>query len=103
MSTHDFTSLFAAYPSVIAAMPQEFTSHEFILELARREQRLYIEALYDYRNSLRSGTAVPFMIVHGVLARELDNFPALVRKASCSVASTDIFGQPDGAALWYKV
>ena len=39
---HDFDELYAQYSAVIAQMPETFTSHEFILELARQHQAIYI-------------------------------------------------------------
>ena len=43
MSAHDFDTLYAEYPDLIAQMPAVFTSHQFILRLAQQNQALYIE------------------------------------------------------------
>jgi hypothetical protein len=102
MHTHDFTALFAAYPAVIAELPACFTSHEFIRALARQQQCLYIEALYAYRHTQRAGKVAPFLIVHGILAQQLERYPELVRKLSPAVPSTDLFGNDNAAALWEK-
>lgn len=102
MSTHDFSALLAAYPDVIAAQPARFTSHDFSRALANRQQRLYIEALYTYRHTKSAGQAAPFMVVHGVLAQKLADFPGLVRKLSPAVSSTDLFGRANTAARWEK-
>jgi len=102
MPSHDFTALFEKYPSIIRKMPTAFTSHQFILELARQEQRLYIEALYDNRDMRRSGKRAPFLIVHARLAQELGKFPHLIRKLK-TVNSKDIFGQPNSSVKWEKV
>ena len=56
---HDFSALYDTYPDIIAHMPDLFTSHEFILQLARRRQRLYVEALYSYRDSCIAGNPRP--------------------------------------------
>ncbi len=86
--------LFSHYPEIIAAMPQVFTSHQFILELAHANQRLYVEALYGYRDSTHRGVATPFRAVHGILSRRPRDFPALVTYLG-EVPSTDIFGQSE--------
>lgn len=102
MTTHDFSALLATYPSVIAVLPAQFTSHQFIRELARDQQTLYIEALYAYRHTQRAGKAVPFQIVHGILAQNLEHFPGLVHKLSPAVPSADLFGHANTAALWER-
>lgn len=97
MAKHDFSALVEHYPEIIEKMPDSFTSHEFILALAHKYQRLYIEALYSYRRSR------PFMIVHGVLAQHLLDFPQQVKLARPDARSTDIFGQSEWCAEWKKV
>jgi hypothetical protein len=103
MSNHNFGPLVAQYPSVIAQMPPVFGAHEFILRLAQQNQQLYVEALYAYRNTLYGGTPAPFMMVHGILATRLGEFPNLVKQVSSSVKSTDIFGNDNGCSQWQKV
>lgn len=99
MAIHNFDALYAKYPAVIAEMSDTFTSHEFILRLAQQYQALYIEALYSYRNREREA---PFMTVHSILARQLQNYPHLIREIDY-VPSTDIFGQSNKCAKWQKV
>jgi len=103
MSMHDFSKLYAQYPHIISQMDQHFTSHEFILELSRQNQVAYIEALYAYRRILRGGKPVPFMMVHGILARHLSHYPRLIMEVNSGVPSIDIFGQEVSASLWRKV
>lgn len=103
MRTHDFTPLFDHYPEVIAQMPPTFTSHKFILRLAREHQREYIEALYAYRNTPRDGRHTPFMIVHGRLARQLQMCSNLVAQIPGMVPSHDVFGESNNCAQWRKV
>jgi len=103
MPDEALTTLYAAYPTVIAALPHQFTSHQFLRELARHQQVAYVEALYAYRTTLRMGKPAPFMIVHGILAQHLHQYPALVRLVAPAVASEDIFGQDNTASLWEKV
>ena len=97
MPQHDFTHLYSHYPAAIAEMPDVFTSHEFILELAQQNQRLYIEALYDYRNA-----PAPFRQVHAVFSQRLHSLPTLVSHLG-SVVSPDIFGEAVECAKWKKV
>jgi hypothetical protein len=103
MATDALEALYARYPDVIAQMPDKFTSHQFILRLAQQHQTLYIEALYDYRNRLRSGRPAPFMMVHGILAIHLHEYPGLIAKVSSAVPSKDIFGSDETASEWQKV
>lgn len=103
MSLHDFTALFDAYPTAIAAMGNQFSSHRFIQQLAHQEQVLYIEALYAYRHHLRNGKPAPFMMVHGILAGHLERMPELVRKVGTDSDSHDLFGGENAAVLWEKV
>lgn len=103
MTMDNFTALFDSYPTVIHELPMRFTSHEFIRELARQQQVLYVEALYACRHLLYKGHPAPFMIVHSRLAMHLENYPDLIRKVSSAVPSQDMFGKANTAALWEKV
>src|SRR4030043_115300 len=102
MAEHDFTDLYAQYPAIIAQMPETFTSHQFILELAHHNQTLYIEALYSYRNIKHRDVPAPFLYVHRILAQQLSNLPQLVQKVQESVPSTDIFKQSNRCTEWRK-
>jgi hypothetical protein len=101
MSEHDFTALLARYPDTIAQMDPVFKSHEFILKLAHQNQRLYVEALHSYRDSLHRGEPRPFRAVHQILSQHLHDFPALVTHLG-DVPSTDIFGHSEHCARWHK-
>ena len=103
MAEHDFDDLYSHYPAVIAQMPDTFTSHQFILELARQNQTEYIEALYSYRHHVHRGVPAPFMMVHGVLALHLLKYPDLIEQIAHVVPSTDIFGNPNECAEWRKI
>lgn len=89
------------YPDILARMPHRFNSHEFILELAYRNQHLYVKALAQYANDPKIW---PFQVVHGEIARRLgtDRFAHLVRYVG-QEPSTDIFRHPNNAALWVKL
>ena len=102
MSKFDFSVFYPQYPGIISEMPDEFTSHEFILKLAQEDQTEYINALFAYRNVTREGKSAPFMIVHRELSRGLKKYPELVEKID-DVSSVDIFGQPNGCPLWRKL
>ncbi len=102
MAVHDFSDLYAQYPSVIADMPDSFTSHQFILELARLNQTLYIEALYSYRHHTHRGSPAPFLMVHGILAQQLLEFPKLIRQVRKNASSQNIFGEDDPCSEWAK-
>ncbi|MBL8600481.1 MAG: hypothetical protein JNK72_01010 [Myxococcales bacterium] len=102
MSQHNFGPLTAQYPGVIAKMPQVFTAHEFILLLAQENQRLYVEALYDYKDNPAVGAETPFLIVHGQLAKKLRDFPHLVSYMG-DVRSSDIFATPSTSSQWRRI
>ena len=97
MPAEHFEALEAVYEEVIDSMPATFDAHEFILKLAQRHQRLYVQALIEYADSDR-----PFQIVHGQIAQRLSNFPNLVSYIG-ERNSKDIFLQLNSASLWRKV
>lgn len=46
MAKHDFSRLYERYANAIASMTPVFNSHEFILELAQKNQAAYVDALH---------------------------------------------------------
>jgi len=84
------------YEEVIDAMPNEFNSHKFILELARRHQKAYIRLLAHYTDS-----PSPFMVAHGQLAKLIGQFDDKVTPLDYE-DSADIFGNSNKAMLWRK-
>lgn len=96
MSQHDFSNLRAQYPAVIKKMPKEFTSHEFILLLARKNQKLYIKALNAYRN--RSD---PFRKVHATLSDLLHQYENLIDDLG-KTKSKNIWGKSNPCHKWRK-
>lgn len=101
--SYNFKPVTAQYPGVIAQMPDDFTAHEFIQRFSRQNQTLYIEALYAYRHTEKLGVPAPFMIVHGILAQRLADFPDLIQQVEGGAKSIDIFGQENGCSRWQKV
>jgi hypothetical protein len=103
MTDQVFEALFEQYLAVIAQMRETFTSHEFILCLARQNQPLYIEALFRYRDKTHRGVPAPFMRVHSILARHLHAYPELIEMVRPDASSTDIFGRPSKCAEWRRL
>ena len=93
---HNFTGLFSQYPAVIAQMPRVFSSHEFILRLARDNQTLYVLALGAYAN-----TGAPFRRVHATLSKQLHS-SSLVRHLG-KVMTPNIFGDNAECGQWERV
>lgn len=93
--THSFDSLLSHYPSVIGQMPERFTAHQFILKLAEQNQRLYVEALYAYRDD------APFQKVHKRLAELLRSCPDVERDGD-EPHSRDIWTNPQACSRWRK-
>jgi hypothetical protein len=97
MSANAFEKMEKVYPEILKLMPNEFDSHEFILKLAQKHQKFYIEALIEYVEEDR-----PFQVVHGQIAMRLLKFPNLVTRVGEHI-SKDIFFQDNSAAKWKKV
>jgi hypothetical protein len=97
MPAHNFQPLYDIYPEIIARMESEFTSHEFILELAQQNQKEYVEALYAYRHH------DPFRNVHGPLAKRLHQHKGLVEHIGDAPSSENIFRDGQRCARWRKL
>ncbi len=102
MPQHDFAQLYAQYPAIIDGMPNSFTSHQFILQLARQHQALYVEALYSYRNTIHRGKPAPFQVVHSILSMRLTTYTDRIKQVS-PVSSQNIFGESTECAAWEKI
>src|SRR5689334_13595497 len=97
MGQHDFTALYSKYREIIELMSSDsFTSHEFILCLAKAYQAEYVEALYAYRNNKHESKPAPFKFVHTQLAQHLREHPKLIRYVGIEAHSKDIFDQSNG-------
>ena len=85
------------YSEIVELMPAKFDSHKFILELAQRYQRLYVQALSEYADNDQ-----PFQTVHALLAKRLKQREDLVKQIDTK-PSKNIFGYDTEAAVWEKV
>jgi hypothetical protein len=105
MSANAFEELEEKYDEIVNMMPDDdddddfdsFDSHEFILALSQKYQRLYIEALYARRDKNR-----PFHNVHMEIAKRLKKRVDLVTHIR-NRRSDNIFGQKSLVAVWRKV
>jgi len=102
MGKFDFSVFYPKYPDLIESMPDEFSSHRFILKLAQENQVEYVNALYAYRYSESGDEGKPFQVVHGLLAKGLRQFPDMVEYVK-EISNIDIFGQSNSAAWWLKL
>lgn len=97
MATHAYKALEEIYPKIVRLMPETFDSHDFILELAHKYQKLYIQALYEHRDQIR-----PFHRVHMAIAKRLKKHSDLVKQDGYT-SSPNIFGRDNNVAVWQKV
>jgi len=98
MSASKFEALEDVYPQVIEQMKNEFDSHDFILNLAHRYQKLYVQALIEYADKNQ-----PFQSVHKEIAKRLKKFPQLVSNTGQKRNSENIFRVNSRAEIWRKV
>ena len=97
MTTNILEDLEKIYPTIVKLMPDTFDSHDFILRLAQKYQKLYIQALYEHTNQTR-----PFHRVHMAIAKRLKKRRDLVEQID-STPSLNIFGVKSKVAVWRKV
>jgi|SRR5687767_2666169 hypothetical protein len=98
MATAAYEALEEIYPKIVELMEKnEFDSHEFILKIAQKYQKLYIQALFEHRDQNR-----PFHTVHMAIAKRLKKRGDLVQHVD-NRSSKDIFGQENQVAVWHKV
>jgi hypothetical protein len=103
MEKFDFKPLYGKYTEIIAEMPMVFTAHEFILRLAHQNQKLYIEALYAYREVPHTDLPAPFLNVHRILTTQLHAYPELVEQVRKHAPSRNIFGESIACTEWKKL
>jgi hypothetical protein len=97
MSKDALQDLEGIYHKIVKLMPDEFSSHKFILVLAQKYQRIYVQALYTYKDNNQ-----PFQSVHKEIAKRLKKRVDLVKYIRTE-PSDNIFGLKSKAAVWHKV
>jgi hypothetical protein len=97
MATDAYEALEEIYPKIVKLMEDEFDSYKFILMLAHKYQKLYIQALYEHRDQNR-----PFHQVHMAIAKRLKKRRDLVRHRRFR-RSPNIFDHKTRVAVWQKV
>ena len=97
MATEAYEALEDVFPKIVRMMDDEFDSHQFILALAQKYQKLYIHALYEHRGQNR-----PFHRVHMAIGKRLKKRRDLVEQID-SKPSSNIFGEQSKVAVWRKV
>ena len=97
MTTGAYEALEEVYPKIVRMMDDKFDSHEFILVLAHKYQKLYIQALYEQRDKKK-----PFETVHKAIGKRLKKRIDLVKHVR-DRSSKNIFGFDNKVAFWHKV
>jgi hypothetical protein len=98
MAADAFERLETIFPRIVNSIPaDEFDSHDFILKLAQKHQRLYVQLLYVYKDNNQ-----PFQSVHKEIARRLKKQVDLVKHVR-DHSSRNIFGLVNKVAVWRKV
>jgi hypothetical protein len=97
MRTNAYEELENIFPSVVELMPETFDSHEFILVLAQKYQKLYIQLLFQVKDKKR-----PFHSAHMGMGKRLKKRRDLVEHID-NRFSDDIFGGNNEVAVWRKV
>jgi hypothetical protein len=92
-----FEELEEKYPEIVKLMAPKFDSHQFILALAQKYQKLYVQALSDYADKNK-----PYLNVHREIAKRLKKRKDLVKHIDFRI-SKNIFGEDSKAAVWEKV
>ena len=98
MAKEAFERLEELFPRIVALISKDkFDSHDFILKLAQKYQKLYVQLLYVYKDNNQ-----PFQSVHKEIAKRLKKRTDLVEHIS-DHASKNIFGLENKVAVWRKV
>lgn len=97
MSKDALKDLEDVFPKIVRLMPDEFDSHDFILVLARKHQKLYVQALFTRKNE-----NLPFNRTHMAIGKRLKRHKDLVEQVG-NKYSKNIFGLESKVAVWRKV
>jgi hypothetical protein len=98
MTKDAFESLEDLFPRIVKMIPKDkFDSHDFILKLAQKDQKLYVQLLYVYKDNNQ-----PFQSVHKEIAKRLKKRLELVEHIG-DRSSKNIFGLENKVAVWRKV
>ncbi len=98
MSKEGFERLEELFPRIVKLMPKdEFDSHDFILTLAQKHQKLYVQLLHVYKDNNQ-----PFQSVHKEIPKRLKKRVDLVKHIG-KHSSKNIFGLENNCAVWRKV
>jgi hypothetical protein len=98
MSKEAFERLEEIFPRIVKLIHKDvFDSHDFILVLAQKYQKLYVQLLYAYKDNNQ-----PFQSVHKEIAKRLKKHNDLVKQIR-DRSSKNIFGLENEVAVWQKV
>ena len=97
MSEKALAELYKCFDASIESMDDEFTAHQFILHLAKHNQREYISALCEVRGD------APFQTVHGAIANRLNHHGRQVEQLTRVADSPNIFGEKMSCSRWRKI
>ena len=98
MAKEAFEKLEELFPRIVNMISKDkFDSHDFILKLAQKHQKLYVQLLYVYKDNNQ-----PFQSVHKEIAKRLKKHRDLVEHID-DRSSKNIFGLENKVAVWHKV
>ena len=97
MSKDALKDLEEIYPKIVKLMPERFDSHDFILVLARKYQKLYVQPLFTSKDE-----NLPFNRTHRAIGKRLKRHKDLVEQIGY-INSANIFGLTSKVAVWRKV
>ena len=86
----------------IESMENEFDTHEFILMLAKNNQKDYIDALSNNIANKR-----PFQVLHSAIGKALKKISyrqnAPIQEVDANISSRNIFGEYSSCSKWKKM